>query len=565
MSDDESVVASNFIRQLIDSDLKDGKNDGRVVTRFPPEPNGYLHIGHAKSICLNFGIAEDYQGSCNLRFDDTNPHKENIEYIESIKQDVRWLGYDWGDRLHYASDYFENLYDYAVELIKAGKAYVCDLTAEETREYRGTLTEPGKPSPYRDRSADENLDFLQRMRAGEFEDGARVLRAKIDMASPNMNMRDPTLYRIRHGVIHHQTGEAWCIYPMYDFTHPISDALEGITHSICTLEFADHRPLYDWVLDNVSVPCHPQQIEFSRLNLEYTVMSKRKLTTLVDEGLVEGWDDPRMPTIAGLRRRGFTPGSIRDFCRRIGVSKSENTVQMGMLESCIREDLNIHSPRRMVVIHPLKVVITDYPDDQVEQLEVANHPQDDSMGTRTIPFTAELYIDKNDFLETASRKFKRLVAGGEVRLRNAYVIRCDEVIKDDKGEIIELHCSHDSATLGANPEGRKVKGVIHWVSAEYGIEAEVRQYDRLFSHPAPDTSKDDKDYREYLNPDSLRTITQSIVEPTLAEAEPGERFQFEREGYFCLDSQQQEGSPMVFNRTVTLRDSWAKIEAQQKA
>jgi glutaminyl-tRNA synthetase len=565
MSDDESVVASNFIRQLIDSDLKDGKNDGRVVTRFPPEPNGYLHIGHAKSICLNFGIAEDYQGSCNLRFDDTNPHKENIEYIESIKQDVRWLGYDWGDRLHYASDYFENLYDYAVELIKAGKAYVCDLTAEETREYRGTLTEPGKPSPYRDRSADENLDLLQRMRAGEFEDGARVLRAKIDMASPNMNMRDPTLYRIRHGVIHHQTGEAWCIYPMYDFTHPISDALEGITHSICTLEFADHRPLYDWVLDNVSVPCHPQQIEFSRLNLEYTVMSKRKLTTLVDEGLVEGWDDPRMPTIAGLRRRGFTPGSIRDFCRRIGVSKSENTVQMGMLESCIREDLNIHSPRRMVVIHPLKVVITDYPDDQVEQLEVANHPQDDSMGTRTIPFTAELYIDKNDFLETASRKFKRLVAGGEVRLRNAYVIRCDEVIKDDKGEIIELHCSHDSATLGANPEGRKVKGVIHWVSAEYGIEAEVRQYDRLFSHPAPDTSKDDKDYREYLNPDSLRTITQSIVEPILAEAKPGERFQFEREGYFCLDSRQQEGSPMVFNRTVTLRDSWAKIEAQQKA
>jgi glutaminyl-tRNA synthetase len=560
MSDDESVVASNFVRQLIDSDLKNGKNDGRVVTRFPPEPNGYLHIGHAKSICLNFGIAEDYQGSCNLRFDDTNPHKENIEYIESIKQDVRWLGYDWGDRLHYASDYFENLYDYAIELIQAGKAYVCDLTAEATREYRGTLTEPGKPSPYRDRSADENLDLLQRMRAGEFEDGARVLRAKIDMASPNMNMRDPTLYRIRHGVIHHQTGAAWCIYPMYDFTHPISDALENITHSICTLEFADHRPLYDWVLDNVSVPCHPQQIEFSRLNLEYTVMSKRKLTTLVDEGLVEGWDDPRMPTIAGLRRRGFTPGSIRDFCSRIGVSKSENTVQMGMLESCIREDLNVNSPRRMAVIHPLKVVITDYPDDQVEQLEVANHPQDESMGTRTIPFTAELYIDRNDFLETASRKFKRLVAGGEVRLRNAYVIRCDEVIKDDKGEIIELHCSHDAATLGANPEGRKVKGVIHWVSAEYGLEAEVRLYDRLFSHPAPDTSKGDKDYREYLNPDSLRTITQSIVEPILAEAKPGERFQFEREGYFCLDSQQQQGSPMIFNRTVTLRDSWAKIE-----
>lgn len=565
MSGDESVTTSNFVRQLIDSDLKANKNDGRVVTRFPPEPNGYLHIGHAKSICLNFGIAEDYQGACNLRFDDTNPHKENIEYIESIKTDVRWLGYDWGDRLFYASDYFEKLYEFAVELITAGKAYVCDLTAEETRAYRGTLTEPGKPSPYRDRSIDENLDLLQRMRAGEFADGSRVLRAKIDMSSPNMNMRDPTLYRIRHGVIHHQTGEAWCIYPMYDFTHPISDALEGITHSICTLEFADHRPLYDWVLDNVSVPCHPQQVEFSRLNLEYTVMSKRKLTGLVEEGFVEGWDDPRMPTIAGLRRRGFTPGSIREFCQRIGVSKSENTVQMGMLESCIREDLNNNSPRRMAVLHPLKVVLTNYPDDQVEQLDVSNHPQDESMGTRKVPFTAELYIDRNDFLETASKKFKRLVAGGEVRLRNAYVIRCDEVIKDGKGEIIELHCSHDPATLGANPEGRKVKGVIHWVSADYGIEAEVRLYDRLFSHPVPDATSDDRDFREHLNPDSLRTITQSIIEPSLAEARPGERFQFEREGYYCVDLHQPAGSPVVFNRTVTLRDSWAKIEAQQKA
>jgi len=564
MSSDESATTSNFVRQLIDSDLKANKNDGRVVTRFPPEPNGYLHIGHAKSICLNFGIAEDYQGACNLRFDDTNPHKENIEYIDSIKKDVRWLGYDWGNRLFYASDYFEHLYEFAIELINAGKAYVCDLTAEETREYRGTLTEPGKPSPYRDRSIDENLDLLQRMRAGEFEDGARVLRAKIDMSSPNMNMRDPTLYRIRHGVIHHQTGEAWCIYPMYDFTHPVSDALEGITHSICTLEFADHRPLYDWVLDTVSVPCHPQQIEFSRLNLEYTVMSKRKLTGLVDEGFVEGWDDPRMPTIAGLRRRGFTPGSVREFCNRIGVSKSENTVQMGMLESCIREDLNSNSPRRMAVLHPLKVVITDYPEEQVEQLEVANHPQDESMGARKVPFTSELYIDRNDFLETASRKFKRLVAGGEVRLRNAYVIRCDEVIKDGKGEIIELHCSHDPATLGANPEGRKVKGVIHWVSAEYGVEAEVRLYDRLFNHPVPDGAKDDRDYREYLNPDSLRTITQSVVEPSLAEAKPGDRFQFEREGYFCVDLHQPADLPMVFNRTVTLRDSWAKIEAQQK-
>ena len=565
MSENETAVAGNFIRQIIDGDIAAGKHQGRVVTRFPPEPNGYLHIGHAKSICLNFGIAVDYKGTCNLRFDDTNPHKENVEYIDSIKQDVHWLGYDWGDRLYYASNYFERLYEIAIELIKAGKAYVCDLTADETREFRGTLTVAGKPSPYRERPVDENLDLLQRMRAGEFEDGARVLRAKIDMASPNMNMRDPTLYRIRQGVLHHQTGESWCIYPMYDFTHPVSDALEGITHSICTLEFADHRPLYDWILENTSVPCHPQQIEFSRLNLEYTVMSKRKLTTLVEDGHVEGWDDPRMPTIAGLRRRGFTPESIRDFCTRIGVSKSENTVQMGMLESCIREDLNANSQRRMAVLHPLKVVITDYPKGQEEQLEVANHPQNESLGTRTVPFTAELYIDRQDFLESASKKFKRLVTGGEVRLRNAYVIRCDEVIKDAAGEIVELHCSYDPATLGANPEGRKVKGVIHWVSAQYGIEAEIRLYDRLFSQPAPDTSRDEKDFREYLNPDSLRTLTQSIVEPSLADAHPGERFQFEREGYFCVDLHQPEDSPMIFNRTVTLRDSWAKIEAQQKA
>jgi glutaminyl-tRNA synthetase len=563
MSEDEAVIAGNFIRQIIDGDIAAGKHEGRVATRFPPEPNGYLHIGHAKSICLNFGIAVDYKGVCNLRFDDTNPHKENVEYIESIKQDVHWLGYDWDDRLYYASNYFEQLYEIAVELIKAGKAYVCDLTADETREFRGTLTEAGKPSPYRERPVDENLDLLQRMRGGEFDDGARVLRAKIDMASPNMNMRDPTLYRIRQGVLHHQTGESWCIYPMYDFTHPVSDALEGITHSICTLEFADHRPLYDWILDNTSVPRHPQQIEFSRLNLEYTVMRKRKLTTLVEDGHVEGWDDPRMPTIAGLRRRGFTPGSIRDFCMRIGVSKSENTVQMGMLESCIREDLNANSQRRMAVLHPLKVVITNYPEGQQEQLEVANHPQNESLGTRTVPFTGELYIDRQDFLESASKKFKRLVTGGEVRLRNAYVIRCDEVIKDAAGEIVELHCSYDPATLGANPEGRKVKGVIHWVSVQYGIEAEVHLYDRLFSQPAPDTARDDKDYREYLNPDSLRTLTQSIVEPSLADAQPGERFQFEREGYFCVDLHQPKGSPMIFNRTVTLRDSWAKIEAGQ--
>ena len=565
MSDEETVVAGNFVRQIIEGDRAAGKHGGRVATRFPPEPNGYLHIGHAKSICLNFGVAEDYNGTCNLRFDDTNPHKENVEFIESIKQDVRWLGYDWDDRLYFASDYFEHLYEFAVELITTGKAYVCDLTADETREYRGTLTEAGKPSPFRNRSVAENLDLLQRMRAGEFEDGARVLRAKIDMASPNVNMRDPTLYRIRQGVIHHQTGESWCIYPMYDFTHPVSDALEGITHSICTLEFADHRPLYDWILDNTSVPCHPQQIEFSRLNLEYTVMSKRKLTALVEDGHVEGWDDPRMPTITGLRRRGFTPESIREFCTRIGVSKSENTVQMGMLESCIREDLNSRSQRRMAVLHPLKVVITNYPDEQEEQLDVANHPQDETMGSRLLPFTGELFIDQHDFLESASKKFKRLVSGGEVRLRNAYVIRCDEVIKDAAGDIVELHCSYDPATLGANPEGRKVKGVIHWVSARYGVAAEVRLYDRLFNQPAPDTAKDDTDYREYLNPDSMRTLTQSIVEPSLAEARPGERFQFEREGYFCVDLHQPEGSPTVFNRTVTLRDSWAKIEAGQIA
>jgi len=562
MSDELTAAAGNFIRHIIDSDIETNKHGGKVATRFPPEPNGYLHIGHAKSICLNFGIADDYRGTCNLRFDDTNPHKENIEFVESIQQDVRWLGYDWGDRLYYASDYFERLYEAAVELVQAGKAYVCDLTAGQIREHRGTLTEPGTPSPYRDRSADENLDLLSRMRAGEFEDGARVLRARIDMASPNMNMRDPTLYRIRHGVIHHQTGEAWCIYPMYDFTHPISDALEGITHSICTLEFADHRPLYDWVLDNVSVPCHPQQIEFSRLNLEYTVMSKRKLTQLVEEGRVSGWDDPRMPTIAGLRRRGYTPESIRDFCSRIGVSKSENTVQIEALENCIREDLNAHAPRRMAVIHPLKVVIRNYPQDQTEKLQVANHPQDESQGTRVIPFTAELYIDKGDFMEEAPKKYKRLVSGGEVRLRNAYVIRCDEVIRDGHGEIIELHCSYDPETLGANPQGRKVKGVIHWVSAVYGIDADVHLYDRLFNNPAPDAAKEGKDYREYLNPDSLRTVTRCVVEPSLKESRLGERFQFEREGYFCVDPQQGGAEGLVFNRIVTLRDSWAKIEQQ---
>jgi len=565
MSEDKTGTPGNFIRQIIEQDIKAGKHDGRMVTRFPPEPNGYLHIGHAKSICLNFGLAKDYQGTCNLRFDDTNPHKENIEFVSSIKDDVHWLGYDWNDHLFYASDYFEQLYDFAVDLIRDGKAYVCDLTAEQTREYRGTLTEPGRDSPWRNRPADESLDLFRRMRAGEFGDGARVLRARIDMASPNMNLRDPTLYRIRHGVIHHQTGEAWCIYPMYDFTHPISDALEGVTHSICTLEFEDHRPLYDWILDNVSVPCHPQQIEFSRLNLEYTVMSKRKLTELVKAGHVEGWDDPRMPTIAGLRRRGFTPASIRDFCERIGVSKSDSTVEMGLLEYSIREDLNISAPRRMAVLQPLKVILTNYPEDRGEELQVPNHPQDESMGTRTLPFRREVYIDRNDFREEAPKKFKRLVTGGEVRLRNAYVIRCDEVVKDAHGEIIELHCSYDDATLGANPEGRKVKGVIHWVSVADAIETEIRLYDRLFSHPVPDAGKDGADYLDHLNPDSLRTLTGCMAEPALAEAGHGENYQFEREGYFCIDAVYSAPARLVFNRTVTLRDSWAKIEQQQRA
>ena len=559
MSSEEAAVPSNFIRNIIDADLAANKNQGRVATRFPPEPNGYLHIGHAKSICLNFGVAADYQGSCNLRFDDTNPHKENIEFVEAIKGDVAWLGYDWEDRLFYASDYFDQLYDYAVQLIKAGKAYVCDLSPEETREFRGTLTKAGKNSPYRTRSVEENLDLFERMRAGEFADGSRILRAKIDMASANMNMRDPAIYRIRHGAVHHQTGEAWSIYPMYDFTHCLSDSIECITHSLCTLEFEDHRPLYDWFLDELGVECHPQQIEFSRLELQYTVTSKRKLTQLVDEGHVEDWDDPRMPTIAGMRRRGYTPAAIRDFCERIGVTKSDNNVEMGLLENCVREDLNQHAPRRMAVLHPLKVVIENYSEDRVEELQAANHPQDESMGMRSLSFSRELYIDREDFREQAPSKFKRLVSGGEVRLRNAYVIRCDEVIKDSHGDVIELRCSYDPETLAKNPQGRKVKGVIHWVSARHGIEAEVRLYDRLFNHPSPDTARDGTDYRDHLNPESLLTLTHCYLEPSLAGARPGERFQFEREGYFCVDSEHSHDKP-IFNRTVTLRDSWAKIE-----
>jgi glutaminyl-tRNA synthetase len=476
--------------------------------------------------------------------------------------DVHWLGFDWGDRLFYASDYFERLHAFAVELIEAGKAYVCDLNADEVRAYRGTLTEPGKESPYRDRTVEENLDLFSRMRAGEFEDGARVLRARIDMASPNMNMRDPTLYRIRHGVIHHQTGEEWCIYPMYDFTHPISDALEGITHSLCTLEFEDHRPLYDWVLDNITLDCHPQQIEFSRLNLQYTVMSKRKLTQLVDDGYVSDWNDPRMPTIAGLRRRGYTPASIVEFCDRIGITKADNSVEMGILEACIREDLDRSAPRAMAVLHPLKVVIENFPEGDVEELDAPNHPKDESMGRRRLLFSREIYIDQADFREEASRKYKRLVGRGEVRLRNAYVIRCDRVIKDDAGEVVELRCSYDPATLGANPEGRKVRGVIHWVSAYHGLRAEVRLYDRLFKHPAPDQDKRVASFLEHLNPDSLYTLSHAMVEPSLADAAPGTRFQFEREGYFCVDSEESGRGRLVFNRTVTLRDSWARIEQQ---
>ncbi|TVT51598.1 MAG: glutamine--tRNA ligase/YqeY domain fusion protein [Sedimenticola thiotaurini] len=561
MSNNETSAPTHFIRQIIERDLAAGKNDGRIHTRFPPEPNGYLHIGHAKSICLNFGLAKDYTGGqCNLRFDDTNPHKENEDYVNAIKEDVKWLGFDWEDRLYYASDYFEKLYGYAVELIKAGKAYVCDLNAEQTREYRGTLTEPGRESPYRNRSVEENLDLFARIRAGEFEDGSRVLRAKIDMASPNMNMRDPTLYRIRHGVIHHQTGEAWCIYPMYDFTHPISDALEGITHSLCTLEFEDHRPLYDWILDNITIDCHPQQIEFSRLNLEYTVMSKRKLTQLVDEGLMTGWDDPRMPTIAGLRRRGYTPKSIRTFCERIGVTKSANSVEMGMLEACIREDLDQNARRALAVLDPLKIVIENYPEDKVEMLDAPYHPKDEAMGSRQLAFTREIYIDRADFREEANKKYKRMVTGGEVRLRNAYVIKCEQVIKDDADEILELRCSYDPETLGANPVGRKVRGVIHWASASHGVPAEVRIYDRLFNHPAPDSDKSVESFLDHINPESLRVV-QAVVEPSLLDATAGEQFQFEREGYFCVDVE-SSSEKVVFNRTVTLRDTWAKMEGQ---
>ncbi len=549
MQTPETVLPANFIRQIIATDLAENKNNGKVATRFPPEPNGYLHIGHAKSICLNFGTALENNGTCNLRFDDTNPEKESVEYMDSIKCDVSWLGFKWTE-LHHASDYFEQLYQYAVELIKKNLAYVDSLSAEEIRAYRGTLTQAGKESPDRSRSIEENLDLFTRMRAGEFEDGKYVLRAKIDMASPNMNMRDPTIYRIRR-VHHHSTGDAWCIYPMYDYTHCISDALENITHSLCTLEFADHRPLYDWVLDQIDVPCHPQQIEFARLQLEYTIVSKRKLNQLVTEKHVSGWDDPRMPTIAGLRRAGFTPQAIKDFCERIGITKQNSWIEMGVLEYCIREDLNVNALRAMAVLEPLRVVITNYPDDKIKNLEISNHPQREDFGKRVVPFSKTLFIERDDFSENPPPKYKRLSLGEEVRLRGSYVIRCDEVIKNDEGEIIELRCSYDENTLGKNPEGRKAKGVIHWVDEASSHVAEIRLYDRLFTVPQPDN---EENFLDVVNPNSLQILKNCRVEASLKEATLENRYQFERTGYFCLDT---DSSPdkLVFNRTVTLRDS----------
>lgn len=544
---------TNFIRTIIDADLASGKHQ-QTHTRFPPEPNGFLHIGHAKSICLNFGIAQDYKGLCNLRFDDTNPEKEDINYVKSIQEDVSWLGFKWDGDICYSSNYFEQLHGYAVELIEKGLAYVCFLSPDQAREYRGTLTEPGKNSPYRDTPVEENLALFEKMRKGEFKEGECVLRAKIDMASSFMVLRDPIIYRIRFAH-HHQTGDKWCIYPMYDFTHCISDALEGITHSLCTLEFQDNRRLYDWVLDNISIGCHPQQIEFSRLNLEYTVMSKRKLNDLVVNGHVEGWDDPRMPTIAGLRRRGYTPASIREFCKRIGITKQDNMVEMGMLEACIRDDLNENAPRAMAVLDPIKVVIENFEDAKVEQLVAPNHPSDESMGTRELPFTKELYIEREDFRVEANKKFKRLVLGKEVRLRNAYVIKAERFDEDAQGNITTLYCSYDADTLGKNPsDGRKVKGVIHWVSATHCVEAQVRQYDRLFSVPNPAAAED---FTQTLNPESLVIINQAKLEPSLAQAVAEQGFQFERMGYYCRDSKATE---LVFNQTVGLRDSWAKIE-----
>ncbi|HEY2838955.1 MAG TPA: glutamine--tRNA ligase/YqeY domain fusion protein [Pirellulales bacterium] len=552
----------NFIEVLIDEDLAAGRYD-HVHTRFPPEPNGYLHIGHAKSICLNFGLAARYKGKCNLRFDDTNPTKEEVEYVDSIMDNVRWLGFDWEDRLYYASDFFEQLYDWAVQLIRAGKAYVCDLTADQTREFRGTLTAPGKNSPFRDRAVEENLDLFARMRAGEFPDGARTLRAKIDMASPNLNLRDPVLYRILH-TEHHRTGDKWCIYPMYDFTHGQNDSLEKITHSICTLEFENHRPLYDWFLENLGI-YRPRQIEFARLNLTYTMMSKRLLLELVEQKHVSGWDDPRMPTLVGLRRRGYTPEAIRNFCERIGVAKFNSTIDVGVLENAIREDLNRTAPRVLAVLRPLKVVIENYPAGQVEELDAVNNPENPAAGSRKLPFTRELYIERDDFREDPPKDFFRLAPGKEVRLRYAYLVTCTGVIKDEKtGEVTELRCTYDPATRGGNaPDGRKVKGTIHWVSAERSLPAEIRLYDHLFTKPDPYETPAGGDYRDNLNPKSLEVLTDSRVEPSLAGAAAESRYQFERMGYFCVDSVDSRPDKLVFNRTTSLRDTWAKIEKKK--
>ena len=559
MQTDDSESSTHFIQNIIEEDLKSGKNDGRVHTRFPPEPNGYLHIGHAKSICLNFGLASQYSGKCNLRFDDTNPSKEEEEYVKAIKEDVRWLGFDWEERLYYASENFDQLYEYAVQLIKKGKAYVDALNPEQIREYRGTLSEPGRDSPYRDRPVEENLDLFERMQAGEFAEGERVLRAKIDMASGNLNLRDPVMYRILK-LAHHRTGDKWCIYPMYDFTHGQSDSLERITHSICTLEFEDHRPLYDWFLKELDI-YRPQQIEFARLNLNYTLLSKRKLLQLVEEGHVNGWNDPRMPTLSGMRRRGYPPEAIRDFCERIGVSKSNSTVDFALLEHCVRENLNRTAPRVMVVIRPLKVVIENYPEDQMEDLTAENNPEDPSAGSRKIPFSQVLYVERDDFMEDPPKKFFRLAPGREVRLKHAYIIKCERVIKDEKtGEVLELRCTYDPETKsGSSQEGRKVKGTLHWLTAAHAQRAEVRLYNHLFLKENPVDEKEYPDLKSSLNPDSLEIVQDAFIEPFLKDAVGGDRFQFLRLGYFCVDNECSTPGVPVFNRTVTLRDTWAKI------
>ena len=563
MTTTDSTSSTDFIRSIITQDQDLGKHDGRVVTRFPPEPNGYLHIGHAKSICLNFAVAKEFEGVCHLRFDDTNPTREDVEYIDSILEDVRWLGFDWGEHLYYASDYFDRIYDFALELIKLGKAYVDSLSAEEIRQHRGTLTEPGTDSPYRERSIEENLDLFERMKAGEFEDGSHVLRAKIDMASPNMNLRDPALYRIRK-VEHQRTGDRWSIYPLYDFAHSLSDSVERVTHSLCTLEFEDHRPLYDWFLNTLQV-YHSQQIEFARLNLTYTILSKRKLRALVEGGHVSGWDDPRMPTLSGLRRRGYTPQAIRNFCDRVGIAKRDTITELALLEHCLREDLNQRAPRVMAVLNPLKVVLTNYPDGQVEEFDAINNPEDAEMGTRKVPFSKTLYIEQDDFRENPPGRFFRLSPGREVRLRYAYYITCTDVIKDAAtGEIVEVHCTYDPASQGGSaPDGRRVRGTLHWVSEAHSLKAEVRQYSHLFDQADPENDRDGGDFTQHLNPDSLEVLTSCRVEPSLLNAAAGAQYQFERQGYFCVDSVDSSPEHLVFNRTVPLRDSWSRIEQSQ--